>query len=97
VEAYVTVTDAAGRVLFRRPATGEEIAEALVAADRAERNARETLADIGAQRRDDALRRAAAPAAPPPPRPQPMRDVTPQPDAAEDDAGPLFDDHELLR
>ncbi len=95
MEAYVTVTDAAGRVLFRRPATGEEIAEALVAADRAERNARETLADIGAQRRDDALRRAAAPATPP--RPQPMRDVTPQPEAAEDDAGPLFDDHELLR
>jgi len=93
----VTVTDAAGRVLFRRPATGEEIAEALVAADRAERNARETLADIGAQRRDDALRRAAAPA---PSRSQPMRDVTPPAAAPEpqvDDDPPLFDDHEILQ
>ena len=97
----MTVTDAAGRVLFRRPATGEEIAEALVAADRAERNARETLADIGAQRRDDALRRAAAPApSPQPSRSQPMRDVTPPAAAPEpqvDDDPPLFDDHEILQ
>jgi hypothetical protein len=50
MEAYVTVTDASGRVLFRRPATAREIAEALRAADEAERNARETLAGIAADR-----------------------------------------------
>lgn len=50
MEAYVTVTDASGRVLFRRPATPREIAEALRAADEAERNARETLAGIAAER-----------------------------------------------
>ena len=50
MEAYVTVTDAAGRVLLRRPATSEEIAEALRAADDAERNARDTLAAIAEER-----------------------------------------------
>ena len=50
MEAYVTVTDAAGRVLFRRPATAEEIAEALLAADNAERGARAVLAEIAAER-----------------------------------------------
>ncbi|MBV8579519.1 MAG: hypothetical protein JOZ86_02695 [Candidatus Eremiobacteraeota bacterium] len=50
MEAYVTVTDAAGRVLFRRPATAEEIAEALRAADNAERGARAVLAEIAAER-----------------------------------------------
>lgn len=50
MEAFVTVTDASGRVLFRRPATAREIVEALRAADDAERNARETLAGIAAER-----------------------------------------------
>ncbi|MBV8581957.1 MAG: hypothetical protein JO225_14030 [Candidatus Eremiobacteraeota bacterium] len=50
MEAYVTVTDAAGRVLFRRPATAQEIAEALRAADDAERNARAALARIAEER-----------------------------------------------
>jgi hypothetical protein len=50
MEAYVTVTDAAGRVLLRRPATSEEIAEALRAADDAEQNARATLSQIAEDR-----------------------------------------------
>lgn len=50
MEAYVTVTDASGRVLFRRPATAEEIAQALAAAEQAERGAREVLAEIAAER-----------------------------------------------
>ena len=50
MEAYVTVTDAAGRVLFRRPATAQEIAEALRAADDAERNARAALTRIAEER-----------------------------------------------
>jgi hypothetical protein len=49
-EAYVTVTDASGRVLFRRPATPDEIAEALRAADEAERGAREALLRIAEER-----------------------------------------------
>lgn len=50
MEAYVTVTDASGRVLFRRRATAEEIAEALGAADEAERGAREALTRIAHER-----------------------------------------------
>jgi len=50
VQAYVTVTDASGRVLFRRPATEVEIAEALRAAGAAERNARTALARIAEER-----------------------------------------------
>lgn len=50
MEAYVTVTDAAGRVLFRRPATAHELAEALRAAERAERGAREAMAEIATER-----------------------------------------------
>ena len=50
MEAFVTVTDAAGRVLFRRPATAEEIADALRAAEIAERGARAVLAEIAAER-----------------------------------------------
>jgi hypothetical protein len=50
VEAYVTVTDASGRVLFRRRATPEEIAQALTAAQDAEHGARETLAQIARER-----------------------------------------------
>lgn len=44
------MTDASGRVLFRRPATAQEIAEALRAADEAERGARATLTQIAAER-----------------------------------------------
>jgi hypothetical protein len=33
--AYITVTDAAGRVLFRRPATAQEVSDALRSADEA--------------------------------------------------------------
>ena len=54
MEAYVTVTDAAGRVLFRRPATAQELAEALRAADDAEVRAREALAAIAAERAREA-------------------------------------------
>jgi hypothetical protein len=49
-EAYVTVTDASGRVLFRRRATPHEIAEALRAAEEAERGAREALTRIAEER-----------------------------------------------
>ncbi|GAC1580669.1 MAG: hypothetical protein NVS3B7_15370 [Candidatus Elarobacter sp.] len=51
IEAYVTVTDASGRVLLRRAATAEEIAEARSAADDAERGARAALAQIAEDRR----------------------------------------------
>ena len=50
MDAYVTVTDASGRVLFRRRASADEIAEALRAADEAERAARETLTRIAVER-----------------------------------------------
>jgi hypothetical protein len=50
MEAWVTVTDASGRVLYRRRATAAEIADALRAADEAERNARSTLAEIAVER-----------------------------------------------
>lgn len=50
MDAYVTVTDAAGRVLLRRRATPGEIAEALRAADDAERNARAALIRIARER-----------------------------------------------
>lgn len=50
MDAYVTVTDASGRVLFRRRATADEIADALRAADDAERAARDTLARIAVER-----------------------------------------------
>ena len=50
MEAYVTVTDASGRILFRRPATADELAQALAAADDAERNARALLGTIAHER-----------------------------------------------
>jgi hypothetical protein len=50
VEAWVTVTDASGRVLYRRRATASEIAEALRAADEAEQSARATLVEIAVER-----------------------------------------------
>jgi hypothetical protein len=50
VDAWVTVTDASGRVLYRRRATAAEIAEALRAADDAEQSARATLVEIAVER-----------------------------------------------
>ena len=57
--AYVTVTDAAGRVLFRRPATQAEIEEAMQVADAADAEAQAVLKRI-AQEREQALAAAAA-------------------------------------
>jgi hypothetical protein len=48
--AYITVSDSSGRVLFRRPATGEEVEEALRAADEAEREGQEAMERIAAER-----------------------------------------------
>jgi hypothetical protein len=50
VEGYVTVTDAAGRVLFRRPATAAEVGQALAAAADAERGAHAALERIARER-----------------------------------------------
>jgi hypothetical protein len=47
---YVTVTDAAGRVLFRRPATQAEIEEAMQVADAADSEAEAGLKRIAAER-----------------------------------------------
>ncbi len=49
-EAFVTVSDAAGRVLFRRPATAAEVEEALAAAALAEREGAQALGRIMAGR-----------------------------------------------
>lgn len=48
--AFITVTDAAGRVLFRRTATQSEIDEAAKAADVAEIEAHEAMERIAAAR-----------------------------------------------
>ena len=48
--AFITVTDAAGRVLFRRAATQSEIDEAVQAADVAESEAADALARIATMR-----------------------------------------------
>ena len=48
--AYVTVTDAAGRVLFRRPATQAEIEEAIQVADAADAEAQAVLKRIAEER-----------------------------------------------
>jgi len=48
--AFITVTDAAGRVLFRRTATQSEIDEAAKAADVAEIEAQEAMERIAASR-----------------------------------------------
>ncbi len=50
MSAYVTVTDAAGRVLFRRPATDAEILEAIQVADAADAEAHASLRRIAAER-----------------------------------------------
>lgn len=48
--AFITVSDASGRVLFRRRATEVEIAEAVHAAETADAGAQEAMHEIAAQR-----------------------------------------------
>jgi hypothetical protein len=50
MSAFVTVTDAAGRVLFRRPATDAEIMEALRAAEEAEAEGQAAMERIAAEK-----------------------------------------------
>lgn len=50
MHAYITVTDAAGRVLFRRPATDAEVADALDAADIAEVEGEAAMERIAVER-----------------------------------------------
>jgi hypothetical protein len=54
--AWITVTDAAGRILFRRPATEAEVVAARHAASDADRAAQGVMDRIAAERRaDDAV------------------------------------------
>ena len=48
--AYITVADASGRVLFRRPATAEEVEEALRSSDEAEREGQAAMDRIASER-----------------------------------------------
>jgi hypothetical protein len=48
--AYITVTDAAGRVLFRRAATPSEVAEAVRSAQEAEREGQAVMDRISSER-----------------------------------------------
>jgi hypothetical protein len=48
--AYITVTDAAGRVLFRRPATPREVDDALRSAETAQREGEEAMDRIAYDR-----------------------------------------------
>jgi len=48
--AFITVTDAAGRVLFRRPATDAEVREAVRAAEIAEIEGEEAMRQIADER-----------------------------------------------
>jgi len=48
--AFITVTDAAGRVLFRRAATDAEVREAVRAAEQAEREGEEAMRRIADER-----------------------------------------------
>ena len=50
MSAYITVSDAAGRVLFRRPATDEEVMSALDAAQTAEIEAQAAMERIADER-----------------------------------------------
>jgi len=49
--AYITVTDAAGRVLFRRAATPHEVADALRSADAAQLEGEAVMDRIAYDRR----------------------------------------------
>lgn len=53
--AYITVTDAAGRVLFRRPATANEVQDALRSADTADFEGEAAMDRIAQQRLHDEL------------------------------------------
>ncbi len=48
--AFITVSDAAGRVLFRRPATEQEVVNAVRAAETAEVEARAAMERIAMER-----------------------------------------------
>ncbi len=48
--AYITVTDAAGRVLFRRPATAREVEDAMRSADEAGREGEAAMERIAYDR-----------------------------------------------
>jgi len=48
--AFITVTDAAGRVLFRRAATDAEVREAVRAAEVAQGEGEEAMREIAAER-----------------------------------------------
>jgi hypothetical protein len=50
MDAFITVSDAAGRVLFRRPATVEEVHTAVGAAAAAELEARAAMERIAQER-----------------------------------------------
>ncbi len=50
MSAYITVSDAAGRVLFRRPATDDEVMSALGAAEVAEHEAQAAMERIARER-----------------------------------------------
>jgi len=50
MSAFITVTDAAGRVLFRRPATDAEVIDAVRAAEVAEIEGEAALVRIYAER-----------------------------------------------
>jgi len=52
--AYITVSDAAGRVLFRRPATDDEVMSALQAAQTCEAEAQAAIDRIARERSDEA-------------------------------------------
>jgi hypothetical protein len=51
MDAFITVSDAAGRVLFRRPATVEEVLTAVRAAEIAEAAAAMAMERIAQERR----------------------------------------------
>ncbi|MGD0471616.1 MAG: hypothetical protein ABSB70_00165 [Candidatus Velthaea sp.] len=50
MDAFITVSDAAGRTLFRRPATAEEVHNAVLAAQAAEIEARAAMERIARER-----------------------------------------------
>lgn len=47
--AFITVTDASGRVLFRRPATAEEVDDAIRASEVAEREGQAAMERIASE------------------------------------------------
>ena len=50
MEAFITVSDAAGRTLYRRPATEEEVRNAVLAAETAEIEAAAAMEQIARER-----------------------------------------------